>query len=150
MGPGSLKSGQSGRSGSDCASVSHESGANPGGSRRVMDVMEEIEALIRYYGLEEDGEHVIIPFVDERGNKKRIFLLKRRYMRLMFPDEHHADYPLGEVIEATLMYPERHLTEVIHLFHREHDVGDEGEDHGDKGNGADDAGSGGELGEEQS
>lgn len=102
--------------------------------------MEEIDALIRHYGLEEDGEHVIIPFVDRHGKRKRVFLLKRRFMRLMFPDEHQADYPLAEIIEATLTYPERNLTEVIHLFHREHLVEGDGQGPQEEGGGGDDGG----------
>ena len=81
--------------------------------------MDEIEEIIRKYGLEEDLEHVIIPFRGEDGSKKRCFLLKRRYLRIVFEEDHFHDYPLEEVIEATVLYPFMPLRESILLVHRE-------------------------------
>ena len=83
---------------------------------------EEIEELVRKYGLEEDREHIIIPFRSADGRLKRCFLLKRRYFRIVFGDYHFHDYPLGEVIEATVLYPEMPLKESILLVHREPEV----------------------------
>ena len=80
--------------------------------------MEEINELIQRYGLEEDGEHVIIPL----GNKKRCFILKRRYIRVVYSETHYIDYPLTEVIEATVKYPELALSEALYLLHGEIDT----------------------------
>lgn len=84
--------------------------------------MEEVDELIRRYGLEEDLEHVIIPFKGKNGHYKRCFLLKRRFMRLVYPGGYYVDYPLAEVIEATVRYPELLLSEALYLTHRETDV----------------------------
>jgi hypothetical protein len=86
--------------------------------------MEDVDELIREYGLEEDGEHVIIPFTDRNGRHKRIFLLKRKFFRLVDAQGNYSDYPLPEVIEATVKFPERLLSEVISLFHKEPEVQD--------------------------
>lgn len=81
--------------------------------------MEEVRELIMRYGLEEDLEHVIIPVTDKNGRSKRIFLLKRRFMRLMYPGGQYVDYPFAEVIEATVRYPELLLSEALYLMHKE-------------------------------
>lgn len=81
--------------------------------------MEEIDELIRHYNLEEDPEHVIIPLVKDNGRIKRCFLLKRRFMRIMYPEGHYVDYPLPEVIEATIRFPDLLLSEAIYLLHKE-------------------------------
>ena len=80
--------------------------------------MEEINELIRRYGLEEDGEHVIIPI----GGNKRCFILKRRYIRVVYSETHYVDYPLTEVIEAIIKYPELPLSEALYLLHGEIDT----------------------------
>lgn len=81
--------------------------------------MEEIEELIRRYKLEEDLEHVIISYHAKNGSNKRCFLLKRRYMRVAYGEDHHVDYPLTEVIEATVRFPELLLSEALYLLHKE-------------------------------
>lgn len=81
--------------------------------------MEEINELIKRYGLEEDKEHVIIPFTGKNGARKRCFLLKRKFIRIMYPENHYIDYPLAEAIEATVKYPELLLSEAIYLMHKE-------------------------------
>jgi len=81
--------------------------------------MEEIDELIRHYHLEEDNEYVIIPFTGNDGRKKRCFLLKRRFIRIVFPEGHFVDYPLTEAIEATVKYPDIRLSEAIYLLHKE-------------------------------
>ena len=43
--------------------------------------VEEVNELIKRYGLEEDLEHVIIPIHDKDGHTKRCYLLKRRFMK---------------------------------------------------------------------
>jgi hypothetical protein len=83
---------------------------------------DEVQELIRKYGLEEDREHVIIPFHAKDGRLKRCFLLKRRFLRIVFRDGHFHDYPLEEVIEATVLYPEMPLKESILLVHKEPEV----------------------------
>lgn len=81
--------------------------------------MEEIDELIKRYGLEEDLEHVIIPFKDKKGHVKRCYLLKRKFFRIVYSEGHHVDYPLKEVIEATVRYPELSLSEALYLLHKE-------------------------------
>ncbi len=81
--------------------------------------MEEINELIRQYHLDESTEYVIIPFTDSNGRKKRCFLLKRRFIRIVFPEGHLVDYPLTEAIEATVRHPEMRLSESIYLLHKE-------------------------------
>jgi hypothetical protein len=82
-------------------------------------VVEEINELIKRYGLEEDPEHVIIPFTDKNGHIKRCYLLKRKFLRIVYPEGHRVDYPLTEVIEATIKYPELPLSEALYLLHKE-------------------------------
>ncbi len=81
--------------------------------------MEEINELIKHYNLQEDVEHVIIPFKGKSGQMKRCFLLKRRFIRIVYPEGHYVDYPLTEAIEATVRYPELLLSEAIYLMHKE-------------------------------
>ncbi|HTZ16833.1 MAG TPA: hypothetical protein VMB78_00175 [Dissulfurispiraceae bacterium] len=81
--------------------------------------MEEINELIRHYRLQEDDEYVIIPFTGTDGRKKRCFLLKRRFIRIVFSEGHLVDYPLTEAIEATIKYPDLRLSESIYLMHKE-------------------------------
>jgi hypothetical protein len=87
-----------------------------------MELTDEIREVIRRYGLEEDMEHVIIPLPDQNGHKRRCFLLKRKFMRIMYPDDMYIDYPLEEVMEATIKYPELLLSEALYLLHKELDA----------------------------
>ncbi len=80
--------------------------------------MEEIEELVRRYHLEEDTEHIIIPLPDRDGHVRRCFLLKRNFLNIQFPDGHVSDFPLAEIIEATVKYPELLLSESIHFVHK--------------------------------
>jgi hypothetical protein len=84
--------------------------------------MEEIEELIKHYGLEEDSEHVIIPFIDKNGRWKRCFLLKRRFIRIVYSEEHFVDYPFADVIKATIKYPDLLLSEALYLMYKESNV----------------------------
>ena len=84
--------------------------------------MEEVDELIRQYGLEEDLEHVIIPFTDKNGRKKRRYLLKRRFVRIVYAEGYHIDYPLADVIKATIKYPELLLSEALYLMDREANI----------------------------
>jgi hypothetical protein len=84
--------------------------------------MEEVDELIRQYGLEEDLEHVIIPFTDRNGRKKRRYLLKRRFVRIVYAEGYHIDYPIADVIKATIKYPELLLSEALYLMDRESNV----------------------------
>jgi hypothetical protein len=88
--------------------------------------VEEVNELIKRYGLEEDLEHVIIPIHDKDGHTKRCYLLKRRFMRIVYPGEHYVDYPLAEVIEATVRYPDLLLSDALYLMHKESGAGYEG------------------------
>lgn len=84
--------------------------------------MEGLKELTRRYGLEEDLEHVIIPLRDKEGREKRCFLLKRRLLRVVYPDGHYEDFPLEEVIEATVRYPDLLLSEALYRLHEELDA----------------------------
>lgn len=81
--------------------------------------MEEVDELIKHYGLEEDPEHVIIPFTDKDGKKKRRFLLKRRFVRIIYAEGYYVDYPLADVIKATVKYPDLLLSEALYLTDQE-------------------------------
>ncbi|HWR58742.1 MAG TPA: hypothetical protein VN328_07630 [Thermodesulfovibrionales bacterium] len=87
----------------------------------VKSFVEEIDELIKRFGLEEDLEHIIVPVTDDKGHTKRYFLLKRRFMRIVYPEGHFIDFPLAEVIEATVRYPELPLSEALYLMHKEWD-----------------------------
>ena len=97
--------------------------------------MDEVQELIRKYGLEEDVEHVIIPFRAEDGRMNRCFLLKRRFFRIDFGDGHFHDYPLEEVIEATVLHPFMPLRESILLVHREPEAQEQEETMNNRGEG---------------
>jgi len=84
--------------------------------------MEEIAQLVQQYGLEEDPEHVIIPYTDKDGRKKRCYLLKRRFIRILYGEGHSIDYPLAHVIEATVRHPALRLSEALDLLYRELDI----------------------------
>lgn len=84
--------------------------------------MEAVDELIKRYGLEEDLEHVIIPLCDRNGQLRRCYLLKRSFMRLVYPEGHYIDYPLTEVIEAIIKYPELLLSEALYLLNKGLDV----------------------------
>jgi len=87
-----------------------------------MELTDEIREVIKLHGLEEDMEHVIIPLPDQNGHKRRCFLLKRRFLRIVYPDGLSVDYPLEEVIEATIKYPELLSSEALYLLHKELDA----------------------------
>jgi hypothetical protein len=87
-----------------------------------MELTDEIREVIRRHGLEEDMEHVIIPLPDQNGHRRRCFLLKRRFLRIVYPDGLSVDYPLEEVIEAIIKYPELLLSEALYLLHKELDA----------------------------
>lgn len=85
--------------------------------------VKEIDELIKQYGLEEDPEHVIVPFTDKKGRQQRRFLLKRRFIRIIYADGYFVDYPLTDVIRATVKHPELLLSEALFLMDQESDVG---------------------------
>jgi hypothetical protein len=84
-----------------------------------MDSMEDIEQLVSYYGLEEDPEYIIVPFTDPDGKMKRRFILKRRFIRIVYAEGQFVDYPLGDVIKATVLHPEIPLSEALYLLYKE-------------------------------
>jgi hypothetical protein len=81
--------------------------------------VEEIKELIRRYGLEEDLEHVIIPFTDKNGMKKKCYLLKRKFIRIIYTEDHYEDYPLADAIKATIKYPDILLSEALSMMYKE-------------------------------
>lgn len=81
--------------------------------------MEEIDELIKRYNLEQDEEHIIIPFRDKNGKKKRCFLLKRRFIRIMYSEENVVDYPIEDAIEATVRFPDLQLSDALSLLYKE-------------------------------
>ena len=84
--------------------------------------MEEVNELIERYGLREDVEHIIIPFTGTDGKRKKCYLLKRRFIRLVYPDGRHADFPLPEVIEAIVKHPEERLSETLYNQYNEREM----------------------------
>ncbi len=83
---------------------------------------EEVRELIGRYDLEEDQEHIIIPLPAKNGRRRRCFILKRGFMRIQYRDGNIADYPLEEVIEAIVRYPDIPLSEALFLLHKELDA----------------------------
>jgi hypothetical protein len=83
--------------------------------------MKDIDELIKHYGLEEDPEHVIVPFLDKNGRPKRRYLLKRRFIRIVYAEGYFIDYPLADVIKATVEYPELLLSEALYRMYKESD-----------------------------
>lgn len=83
--------------------------------------MKDIDELIKHYGLEEDPEHVIVPFLDKNGRPKRRYLLKRRFIRIVYAEGYFIDYPLADVIKATVKYPELLLSEALYRMYKESD-----------------------------
>ncbi len=81
--------------------------------------MEEIDELVRRYHLEENNEHIIIPFMSADGRNKRCFLLKRRFIRIAFGDGRVSDYPIAEAIEAVMNYPDMKLSAALYLMHKD-------------------------------
>jgi hypothetical protein len=94
---------------------------------------EEIEELVKRYELEEDAEHIIIPLPSKDGQVKRCYLLKRKSLLIQFPDGHFSDFPLAEIVEATVKYPELLLSESLHFVHKTLKIGiiTENSDNGD-------------------
>jgi hypothetical protein len=88
-------------------------------SQKARGLMEEINELIQRLGLEEDGEHVIIPFVGSDGRHKRMFILKRRFLRIVYPDGYFLDIPLNAAIESIMRHPEMPLSESLPLTHKD-------------------------------
>lgn len=83
--------------------------------------MNEIDELIREYNLEEDPEYVIVPFTDETGRPKKRYLLKRNFIRIVYAEGYFVDYPLADVIKATVRHPELLLSEALYLMSTEMD-----------------------------
>ncbi|MBA4374347.1 MAG: hypothetical protein C0402_15960 [Thermodesulfovibrio sp.] len=86
-----------------------------------MEEHKELHELIERYGLDEDIEHIIIPLRGKNGRSERCFLLKRKYFRIMYPDGHMGVFPVGEVIEAIMQYPDLPLRESLPYVHVEPD-----------------------------
>jgi len=79
---------------------------------------ERIDAIVARYGLESDGEHVIISFTDPAGRRKRLFLLRRPNIIVRRDLERRVTVPLEEVIEALVNAPETPLWESMKLDER--------------------------------
>ena len=93
--------------------------------------MEEVDELVRQYGLEEDLEYVIIPFTDGKGALKRRFILKRPYIRIVYDSGYFVDYLLQDVIKATVRNPALSLSEALYRMNMETHI-DAGEPDTDK------------------
>jgi hypothetical protein len=87
--------------------------------------MEEVDELIKLYGLEENPEFIIIPFTDKSGEFKKRYLLKRRFIRIVYEEGYFVDYPLADVIKATIKYPELLLSEALYHMYKESGRGGE-------------------------
>lgn len=84
--------------------------------------MEGIKELIDRFGVEEDPENIIISFPGEGDRVKRCFILKRPFIRVVYPDRHYVDYPLADVVEATVRFPEMLLSEALQIIYNERDL----------------------------
>jgi hypothetical protein len=89
--------------------------------RVPLDERKELQDLIERYGLDEDIEHIIIPLWGKDGRNARCFLLKRKYLKIAYPDGHTAVFPIEEVIEAIMQYPDLPLREALPHVHVEPD-----------------------------
>lgn len=85
-------------------------------------MFEDIKELIKNYGLQEDIEYVIIPLPDIEGKKRKCFLLKRQFIRIVYPEGHYIDYPLSDAIEATVRYPDLLLSQALLLIYNERGI----------------------------
>lgn len=83
------------------------------------DVMRDIDELIKQYGLEENEEYVIVPFRDNAGMQKRRYLLKRRFVRIVYTEGYFVDYPLGDILRATIKYPDLPVSEALYRMYKE-------------------------------
>jgi len=81
----------------------------------LSEISDEIKELIREYGLEEEQEYLIINLKNSRGKTRRIYLLKRNYMRIVRPDGTFTDYPIRDIVEAIIKYPHLRLSESLLL-----------------------------------
>ncbi len=81
--------------------------------------MDDLADIIRRHGLQETLEYIIVPFRAGDGSLKRAFFLKRSHIRIVFPDQRHEDYPLEDVLEATVRFPEQRLTEALAALYLE-------------------------------
>ncbi|MCX7913086.1 MAG: hypothetical protein N2511_00720 [Thermodesulfovibrionales bacterium] len=81
--------------------------------------MEELREIINKYGLQEDLEYIIIPLPDKNGKKRRCFLLKRQFIRIVDQEKNFVDYPLADAIEATVRYPDLLLSEALFQVYTE-------------------------------
>ncbi len=76
--------------------------------------MGDIEDLVKRYELGEDEEHVIVPYRDKDGRQKKRYLLKRKFIRIVYTEGHFVDFPFGDVVEATVRYPHLPLSEALY------------------------------------
>lgn len=81
--------------------------------------MEEIDELIKEYGLEENLEYVIIPYTDKNGRGKRRFIMKRPFIRIMYDAGYFIDYPLSDIIKAAVKFPDLLLSEALYRLNQE-------------------------------
>ena len=84
-----------------------------------MNNMEEIEDLIKEYGLQEDEEHIIIPYIDSNGQNKRKFILKRQFIRVMYGEDYFIDYPVADIIQSVVKYPDLSIKEALHMMNKD-------------------------------
>ncbi len=87
-----------------------------------MKLSENVKEIIDRYGLETDEEYIIIPFTDSGGKRKRCFILKRNYIRVVSKDGFYKDYPLDVILKATLRYPDKPLSESVRLIEIEDNI----------------------------
>ena len=57
-------------------------------------------------------------FATRTAGRNAVLLLKRPFLRIVYPDGHYADFPIEEVIEAVIKYPELELSEALYLASR--------------------------------
>lgn len=81
--------------------------------------MNRLKKIIEEHGLEEDHEHVIIPYRTSSGEERRVFVLRRPNLIIARDPFHRATASLEDILEAIVANPEGNLWEELNLAERE-------------------------------
>jgi len=81
--------------------------------------MNRLKKLIETYGLAEDEEYVIIPYVTATGENRRIHVLRRPYLIISKDAFHRATASIEDIVEAIVNNPTGSLWEELRLSEQE-------------------------------
>ena len=81
--------------------------------------MNRLKKIIEEHGLEEDPEHVIIPYRTSSGEERRVFVLRRPILIIARDPFHRATASLEDILEAIVANPEGNLWEELNLADKE-------------------------------